>query len=567
MQPFRARASRLALAVSFIVPLLMVLCAPTARGAGGLSWPLEGTVVRGFERPVGPYGEGGHQGLDISAGPGKAVAAAGGGRVAWVGEVPRGVFVSIEHAGGVRSTYLDLRDVLVGRGDRVLRGQRIASVSGSRDDSSPCPHLHFDTYLNGQPVDPRLLFAGMGAGSFIRLCPVESPGGAGAPGAGGAPAGTGLAGGGHGEPGAPRTAGGPSLLRRGACALGRGVASGVTFAWDRVIRPAGLAVGRFCSRAWANRYVQAVTAGLAAALVVVAGVVAAFLLLPVSLVTAIVAGIAGAAACLAMAVYYAVSSGSDFAFGSCLLKGLAAGMVVAAGVISWTALSPAVFAGWAKTGLAGLARSAAWNGVFSTLFDTGLDYLATGRFSPGRAAVAFSVGAIAGGAARVIRRGMTTGRFIRLFSVTADAEVRFQVLGRSAVVLLERASVRLEGFVYLGRRLALEFGGKVAYVLAWGSLTAGLNVASSALSHRPITATGIISAFTAGAVMGAIALSFGGKGIGGLLERVALFGRRIPAAARSLAAKLAGKGMSRGLDNLAKRGLRKALKEKEARIE
>lgn len=566
MRSLRSMVARLALAAAFMVPLLLAFCPPAAQGAGVLSWPLEGAVVRGFEKPTGHYGEGGHQGLDIAAEPGEAVRAVADGTVAWVGEVPRGVFVSIEHAGGLRSTCLDLRDVLVRRGDRVPRGRRIASVHGSRDDSSRRTHLHFDTYLNGQPVDPRLLLGGgLDAGSFVRLCPVRQPGG-------GAFAGTwsgegrGLS---SGRNTAPETGGEHGvlrLLRRGACALGRGTVRVVTFCWERVLRPAGRAMGGFCRLAWSNRYVQAAVAGLAAAVVVVVGVIAAFILLPISVLTAVVAGIAGALACLGMALYYAATSAGDFTFAACFLKGLAAGTVVASGVLSWAALAPSLSAGWAKVGLAGMLRAAAWNGIFSAAFDTGLNFLATGRFSPGRAAVSFIVGAATGAVGKVIKRGITTERFLRLFSIAGGHEFRLQALGRSAAVLLARVTVRVEGFLYLGRGLALELGGRVAYVLAWGSMTAVLNAVSCAAARRPITATGVISSFVVGAVMGTVTLSFDGRGIGGLIERLRIF-RRVPAAARRFAAKLIGKGTSRTLDRTVRSGLKKVLDEKEARVE
>ncbi len=568
MPRFRSRVLRLALAAAFIVPLLVIIRLPEARASSGLIWPVQGKVARGFERPTGAYGEGGHQGLDMLASPGTAVRAAGDGIVAWVGEVPRGIFVSVQHEGGLRSTYLDVRGILVRVGDRVVRGQIIAAVSGSRDGSTSSPHLHFDTYLNGQPVDPRLLLGGLAAGSFVRLCPVKQTGGAGARGAPLA-AGVDLLRDPRDRPGAVESGppGGVSVLWQGLCAVGRGVARGAAFTWERVLEPAGRAISRFGAGIWSNRYVRAAVAGLAAALVVIAGVIVAFLLLPVSLVTAVVAGILGTLACLAMAIYYALTSGGDFTFAACFLKSLAAGGVAASGAVGWGALSSAFAAGWAEVGLAGALKAAAWNGVFSAAFDTGLGYLTTGGFSLRRAGIAFLVGAASGAVGKIIKQGILAEKFVRVFSATAESQIGLHALGRSAVILLQRVTVGIEVFVSVGRRLAIEFGGKVAYVFAWGSLTAGLNAGSCALAHRPITATGVISSFMVGAIMGTLSLSFGGKGISGLLSRFRLFQRGAGEAARAFVAKLAGKALSRGLDSGLESGLKSVIKEKEARIE
>ncbi|HEY5531590.1 MAG TPA: M23 family metallopeptidase, partial [Candidatus Anoxymicrobiaceae bacterium] len=154
-------AALAALALMFIPFLVLVPVARLRAAPGGFAWPVTGEVLRGFEKPSGPYGQGGHQGVDIAATPGETVASAQDGKVQWVGELPRGRFVTIVHYGGVRATYLDLDAIEVSTGQRVARGQPIGTVRGHRDDSSPAPHLHFDTYFNGSPADPMLLLRGV----------------------------------------------------------------------------------------------------------------------------------------------------------------------------------------------------------------------------------------------------------------------------------------------------------------------------------------------------------------------------------------------------------------------
>lgn len=566
-----------------VIPFFFLVSLPVARATGrGLSWPLDGPIVRGFEKPSGPYGEDGHQGVDIAASPGQEVRAAAEGVVTWVGELPRGRFVTVSHAGGLRTTYLDLDAITVSRGQRVERGQVIASVAGMRDGSSTQPHLHFDTFLNGSPVDPRIMFKGLDGGSFVRLCPVERQGNAGHPAAAvdaaEAPPGdyrpspddgvTATTRGGH--------RGLPGLIGRGmssawhaVCHAGGWTAHACDRAWDRCIFPALRASARaaagFASWAWSNRYVKAVTAGLAAALVVAIGVLIAFVLLPVSAVVAAVAAVAGALACLGMAIYYAAASGSDFSFGGCFLKSLCIGAIAATSVISWSVLSGAFAEGWAEAGLAGTLKAAFWNGVFSAVFDTGTTYAFSGKFSWQRILVAFAAGFVSGAFGKVLRGGIISERFVGLFSVTAaETQAGAVSLGQSAVIMLNEVVVKLEGFVFTVKELALTFGGRIAYVAFSGSLTAGINVLTCLATHRPISFSGVFASFLAGAAMGGIALSFSGEGLNGLLSRFEAFQVGFGATLRRFLSKAINKSISRALKNNLETGLKKLFREKEA---
>jgi hypothetical protein len=104
---------------------------------------------------------------------GTVVRASAAGTIVWTGELPRGRFVTVAHSGGARTSYLDLDSITVARGRHVERGQPLGTLWGRRDSSSSASHLHFDAYMNGTPVDPRLLIDGFNTTSFVRLCPVE----------------------------------------------------------------------------------------------------------------------------------------------------------------------------------------------------------------------------------------------------------------------------------------------------------------------------------------------------------------------------------------------------------
>ncbi len=93
----------------------------------GLIWPAPGAVVNGWSLDCRT--DTGHRGMDISAAAGVPVRAASGGVVVFTGFTPAeggGTTVSIEHPGGLRSTYLHLVQPLVSSGQQVSQGQTLA---------------------------------------------------------------------------------------------------------------------------------------------------------------------------------------------------------------------------------------------------------------------------------------------------------------------------------------------------------------------------------------------------------------------------------------------------------
>ena len=567
-------AALAALALMFIPFLVLVPVARLRAAPGGFIWPVSGEVLRGFEKPSGPYGQGGHQGVDIAATPGETVVSAQDGKVQWVGELPRGRFITIAYYGGVRATYLDLDAIEVSTGQRVARGQPIATVGGHRDDSSPAPHLHFDTNRNGSPIDPMLLLRGVDTSSYVRLCPVERGDGKGTVSTGSA-----------GESGSsnrsrhssrletrPEVHGIIGLISRGLEYAWGGVEAaaswtgkGCVAAWQYILYPAMSKVAAAARYVWSNRYVQAVAAGLAAAVVVVVGVVVAFILLPISAVAACIAGIAGAIACIAMAIYYAAVHPSGFSLAGCFTRSLAAGAVVAAGAASCGMLSGTFAAGWAEVGVAGTLKAAFWNGVFAAIFESGTSYAFTGHVSIRRMLVVFCVGALSGAFARVLSSGIFTERLTGLFTIGESwAGATVTGLGSQTVFVFEQLSIRFQGVLFVCKELALSLGQKLAYVTISGSFAATLDALACLAMHRPITLSGLVASFAAGAAMGCIALSFNGEGPKALLSRFSLFRRGIGERLGDLLLKIARKGMQSGIKSGLESGIKKVLNEKEA---
>ena len=140
---------------------------------GVYAWPLRGPVLRPFEPPAGPYAAG-HRGIDIGAPEGSAVRASERGAVAFAGPVAGSLFVSIDHPGGVRTTYSWLSERLVRRGDPVTRGQVIGRSGPGHPAGGP-PHLHFAALVGGVYVDPLLLLEPLGVVGLVRLAPLEEP--------------------------------------------------------------------------------------------------------------------------------------------------------------------------------------------------------------------------------------------------------------------------------------------------------------------------------------------------------------------------------------------------------
>lgn len=135
----------------------------TDPAASGLAGPAPGKwvapTVGQFSSGFGPRGGRFHAGVDIAAPIGTLILAAAEGTVIASGPAQGyGLWVRIDHGGGVITTYGHNNRNLVTVGQLVHAGQPIAEV-GNRGDSTG-PHLHFAVQLNGQPVDPIGFYAG-----------------------------------------------------------------------------------------------------------------------------------------------------------------------------------------------------------------------------------------------------------------------------------------------------------------------------------------------------------------------------------------------------------------------
>jgi len=94
-----------------------------------------------------------HEGLDIGAVPGVPIRAPADGIVTFSGVKPGfGNFVQIDHGYGLETIYAHAKSLVANKGQRVTRGDKLATVGST--GYSTGPHLHYEVRVNGTPVDP-----------------------------------------------------------------------------------------------------------------------------------------------------------------------------------------------------------------------------------------------------------------------------------------------------------------------------------------------------------------------------------------------------------------------------
>ena len=137
----------------------------------GFGWPLHGTPVveRGFDPPETDYGAG-HRGVDLAAGAGDEVVAAGPGTVTYAGLLAGRGVVAVTHAGGLRTTYEPVA-ATVALGDVVDRGDALGTVTTGHASCRFGTCLHWGLRRGDAYLDPLALVLG----GPVRLLPVGTP--------------------------------------------------------------------------------------------------------------------------------------------------------------------------------------------------------------------------------------------------------------------------------------------------------------------------------------------------------------------------------------------------------
>jgi murein DD-endopeptidase MepM/ murein hydrolase activator NlpD len=95
-----------------------------------------------------------HEGLDFTARTGTPIRAAADGIVTAATRTSAyGNLVKLNHGAGLETRYAHASKLLVKKGERVVKGQKIALVGST--GRSTGPHLHYEIRLNGHALDPR----------------------------------------------------------------------------------------------------------------------------------------------------------------------------------------------------------------------------------------------------------------------------------------------------------------------------------------------------------------------------------------------------------------------------
>lgn len=110
--------------------------------------PVNGVVSSSYETDVQHYG------VDLVAAPKESVLATLDGTVIYTGFDPNhGNVIQIQHKNGFISVYKHNELLLKEVGDHVVAGEAIALV-GNTGEISTGPHLHFELWYRGNPVNP-----------------------------------------------------------------------------------------------------------------------------------------------------------------------------------------------------------------------------------------------------------------------------------------------------------------------------------------------------------------------------------------------------------------------------
>jgi murein DD-endopeptidase MepM/ murein hydrolase activator NlpD len=123
---------------------------PIVRGSGDLIFPVNGGIVSPFGQRWGRL----HAGIDMASRTGTPIRAAQTGQVVIAGPVGGyGNYVCIQHTRSFTTCYAHLSRFMTRRGAGVRQGRVIGLVGCTGHCFGP--HLHFETRVNGRPVDPQ----------------------------------------------------------------------------------------------------------------------------------------------------------------------------------------------------------------------------------------------------------------------------------------------------------------------------------------------------------------------------------------------------------------------------
>ncbi|YCK41629.1 M23 family metallopeptidase [Actinomadura sp. ATCC 39365] len=155
------------LATAILLTAIATPAPPAKAAPPAWRWPLDGSprILRRFAPPSAPW-LAGHRGVDLAAPADTPVLAAGSGTVRYAGPVGGRGVVTIDHPGGLRTTYLPI-SASVKRGEPITMGSRLGVVQAAQGHcQESC--LHWGLIQSARYLDPLLLLGH----APIRLLPI-----------------------------------------------------------------------------------------------------------------------------------------------------------------------------------------------------------------------------------------------------------------------------------------------------------------------------------------------------------------------------------------------------------
>jgi murein DD-endopeptidase MepM/ murein hydrolase activator NlpD len=148
-------------ATSAIFGAVIAMFASTAHACPGVdapdrplfSAPIAGEIISPFGPRVHPILQTSrmHTGVDYAAAVGDPVRAAAAGEVSFADDkAGYGKYVAVRHSGGFETTYAQLNEISVRKGDCIDAG----AVIGTAGTTDLGPRLHFEVLLHGRFLDP-----------------------------------------------------------------------------------------------------------------------------------------------------------------------------------------------------------------------------------------------------------------------------------------------------------------------------------------------------------------------------------------------------------------------------
>ncbi len=141
---------------------------PVARPGAAHAVPLYGNVVRIYDAPPDPYAPG-HRGVDVSAPLGTLVRASAVGVVSFAGNVAGNRTVTVDHGGGLLTSYSFLGSLSVSKGTAVEQGEPVGTMGSGHPGSSLPPHVHLSARRDGVYFDPLELYVGSSFSDLLSL--------------------------------------------------------------------------------------------------------------------------------------------------------------------------------------------------------------------------------------------------------------------------------------------------------------------------------------------------------------------------------------------------------------